>query len=287
MLFKRICRIIRTVLTQPSALQHLRSNKHKGLFKYLGCLSEFDLYSSMFQHLESSKCNSNITQSDLILHIGNIYREPTQDESLHLNFQCPYLGCKKKFTHMSLLFQHLENRECSLRGWQHQTSLKKRLLEPLEELILAPLRCTECDEYFGVEGLDEHIRDEHDSLFCFICNQHFSSREWLRFHIQVHILDPRGSPHEDRRCELCTKGPRIYRGGKKFYDHMWTAHDTCAVCALEFNTKKDLIEHDRRVHFKCHVCSDLSEDAYASRRVSVLVPNPRIWFTDVSMAAPF
>ncbi|RFN42706.1 hypothetical protein FIE12Z_12745 [Fusarium flagelliforme] len=179
--------------------------------------------------------------------------------------KCPYLGCKEKFSRMSLLFQHLENRECSLRGWEDRTSLKERLLEPLEEAILAPLRCTKCDEYFGVNGRDEHIRDEHDSLFCFICNRHFSSRKELGLHIRYYI-QYHGQGPEDRRCESCTKGPRLYKGEGKFYDHMWTAHNSCAVCARNFDTKEDLIEHDKEVHFKCHVCSDISEDASALKR---------------------
>lgn len=258
------------MLTQLFAPQHKNSsNKHKERFECVGCTSEFDLYSSMFQHLESGKCDSNITGSDLKLHINNIYRGNTEDEALHLDYQCPYLGCKKKFAHMSLLFQHLEDRECSLRGWQYHTSLKKRLLEPLEELILAPLRCTKCDEYFGVDERDEHIRDEHDSLFCFICNQHFSSRAELGLHIRHKIQDPGGQGPEDRRCDSCTDEPELYRGEGKFYHHMWTAHICCAVCALDFDTKEDLVEHDMEVHFKCHVCSDISIDPLTLKRVSV------------------
>ncbi|KAH7196534.1 uncharacterized protein B0J16DRAFT_1356 [Fusarium flagelliforme] len=98
-----------------SLKKHLSSNKHKGRFECVGCTSEFELYSSMFHHLEFRKCDSEIRARDLNLHIRNIYRQNINDDAMHLNLQCPYLGCKKKFSRMSLLFQHLENRECSLR----------------------------------------------------------------------------------------------------------------------------------------------------------------------------
>ncbi|RBR25430.1 uncharacterized protein FIESC28_01867 [Fusarium coffeatum] len=212
----------------------------------LGCRKSFGCYSLMFEHLESGKCNSGANRDKLKMYISNIYGRQTDNEHMHLNYKCPQ--CPKKFHLMSWLFKHLEVRACPLRKWKDYTQADDLLFKPLKHALRADVLCTKCDRAFKTpERQRDHIWEKHEATFCFMCNEHFPSKEALSDHISEFEA---GNEYgiKELSCQMCTSA-KWFETEREFYAHSWKEHFCCEVCQQIFDTEDELVEHDEQDHF--------------------------------------
>lgn len=237
----------------------------------LGCTERFGCYSLMFNHLETGKCNSKTGQKTLKMHVSNIYARHAQfdeiNKYMYLDYKCP--KCREEFPSMTLLFNHLETRACPLRRWKDFTEVNKLLFEPLKQTLWANRSCIECNKSFNnSEQRNEHMRDHHESTFCFMCNRHFSSKDSLAFHMRGFKHNDKYGCIEQRRCIECESKP-IFNSEWALYDHSRKEHQCCEVCSWVFDHKEDLIKHDKECHLICDECHKFCDSEWELFKVSV------------------
>ncbi|KAI1066968.1 hypothetical protein LB507_011367 [Fusarium sp. FIESC RH6] len=234
----------------------------------LGCSKTFGSYSLMMEHLESGNCKSGATHQFIKQSIKDRFKDPKGFDkdykklSEYFSF-CPV--CAKEFPRLSLLLQHYESRKCWKHGWQKLTPVKQMFYLRLKRAILAHIECVTCDTVFKDQRTrNEHMWNEHQERYCFLCKDDFSQKTWSTHFGNLQEACPEeGSWHGKREpkalpCKEC--GPdAIYGSDREFYNHCWKEHSTCAVCAVTYDNAEDLSKYDAKVHGKCGICGHLAK----------------------------
>ena len=273
---------------QLFSLQHQKTHGDTPI-ACLGCTKSFSCYSLMFEHLESGQCNSKANHERLKLHIDNIYeqeksycityRHQLGNKYKLVNFTCP--KCNTEFDRMSLLFQHLETRACvkvHRETWMRATEVDEILFARLKKILWAKLSCTSCDKVFETEELrDEHMWEQHEATFCFICDRHFSSKQGLSYHISGIESGTESYDIKELNCYNCTNTKR-FTIEREYYEHVRTVHNSCGVCELLLDTREGLLKHDKEVHFRCDQCYGFFYNDQELFRVSAEPTDS--WFAD-------
>ena len=106
--------------------------------------------------------------------------------------------------------------------------------------------CEKCGKKFiDKTQLEEHVRDDHNSVKCTACDKKFVDKS----HLENHVHSQETSENE---CEKCKKR---FADKTQLEEHVRDEHRKikCTECEKQFKTECQLEDHNRDEHYKIQV----------------------------------